>query len=234
MLKKLIKWVVSPLRPNNKGDLKIIAFCGLVATVFWVFNALNRNFNTQIKYPIQISYDKNTIMPIDKVRPSYIRLNVSSFGWSLVRKGFLSSISPLEMEVVSIPESNYITSSSFKPILANRLRGVKINSVEEDTIQLNIRYIAEKKVLIKVDSTHISLASGFHIKGPIRIEPNTVVFKGPREAMAEIPDTLRIMIASKNIDANHEEKVKIHHLHNEFLKVDKKKITVSFDVSSTK
>jgi hypothetical protein len=61
-----------------------------------------------------------------------------------------------------------------------------------------------------------------------------VVFRGPREAMADIPDTLRIMIASKNIEANHEEKVKIHHLNNEFLKVDKKKITVSFDVSTSK
>ena len=234
MLKKTIKWILNPLRSNNKGDLKIIVFCGLVATIFWFFNALNRNFNTQIKYPIQITYDKNEIMSVGKVMPSYLRLNVSSFGWVLVRRGFLSSISPLEMEIVTIPNGNYITSATFKPILENRLKGVKINSVENDTIRLNLRYILEKKVFIKVDSLHVSLASGFQINGPIHIEPNMVVFRGPEESLTNIPDTLNIKIASKNIDAFHEEKVKIHHLTDEFLKVDKKKIMVSFNVSAIK
>ena len=49
--------------------------------------------------------------------------------------------------------------------------------------------------------------------------------------MSEVPDTLNIKIAAKNIESFHEEEVKIHHLHNKFLNVDKKKITVSFDVT---
>jgi hypothetical protein len=234
MLKSIIKWAVSPLRSHNKGDLKIIAFCVFIAVVFWVFNALNRNFNTQINYPIKISYDKNKIMSIDKVNPSFLRLNVSSFGWALVRKGFLSSISPLEMEVVSIPDNNCITASSFKPILTDRLKGVKINSVEEDTIKLNLRYIAEKRVHVIVDSAHISVASGFRISSKIKIEPEVVIFRGVKESMSDIPDTLNIKIAAKNIESYHEEDIKIHHLNDKFLKVDKKKITVSFSVIALK
>lgn len=234
MLKRIIKWAISPLRSHNKGDLKIIVFCVFIAVTFWIFNSLNRNFVTQIQYPIKISYDQSKIMSVGKVYPSFLRLNVSSFGWALVRKGFLSSISPLEMEVVSIPDNNCITSSSFQPILAERLKGVKIISVEEDTIRLNLRRLAEKKVFIQVDSMHVSLASGHHIKGQINIEPKFVIFKGPETSMNEVPDTLNIKLAAKNIESFHEEKVQIHHLNDEFLKVDKKKITVSFDVTAAK
>lgn len=234
MLKRIFRWAISPLRSHNNGDLKIIAFCVFIAVVFWVFNALNRNFTTQINCPIKITYDKNVIMPVDKVKPSYLRMTVSSFGWSLVRKGFLTNLSPIEMKVTSIPSNSYIKASDFTPILADKLEGIKINSLEDDSINLNLRYIAEKRVPIRVDSLNLHLASGFKLNGHIHVDPQVVVFRGPQESMIDIPDTLNIKIATKNIDAFHEEKVKIHHLHDKFLSVDKKKIMVSFDVVASK
>ena len=234
MLKRIFKWAISPLRSHNKGDLKIIAFCAFLAVVFWVFNSLNRNFTTQIECPIEITYDKASIMPIDKVTPSFLKMNVSSFGWALVRKGFLTNISPIKLNIKTLPENNVINSSFFNQILQDRLKGIKINSIENDTINLNLRYIAEKIVPIRVDSLHLHLSSGFAVNGHIKIEPQVVVFKGPKESMANIPDTLNIKIATKNIEGFHEEKVKIHHLHDKFLSVDKKKIVVSFDVIAVK
>jgi len=97
-----------------------------------------------------------------------------------------------------------------------------------------LRYIAEKRVPIRVDSLHLHLASGFKVNGYIHIDPQVVIFRGPQESMIDIPDTLNIKIATKNIEAFHEEKVKIHHLHDKFLSVDKKKIVVSFDVVAAK
>jgi len=217
----------------SRNDIKIILFCLTIACTFWIFKALNKTYITQIKYPIHVTYDKDKMVQMSPMTQKYIRLNVSSYGWTLVRRGFLSKIAPFELKISSIPTDNELIATSFLPIITEQLKEIKISNIENDTLKLNLAYLQEKKVKVIVDSANVSLSGGFKINSAIEIEPKELIFKGPASSLSAIADTLHIQIQAKNIDANHDETIKIHQT-NKFVQVDNSKISVHFDVVSIK
>ena len=138
MLRSILRWILKPLNEHQKGDFRIAFFCACLAVLFWVFNALNRNYNTDIKFPVKIKFDKNKIVQLEKSEPQFVHLNVSSFGWTLVRRGFLSSLSPLKLDITTIPEGNYVLAADLVSRLQAQLKGVTINEVKKDTLTINL------------------------------------------------------------------------------------------------
>lgn len=229
MLRSILRWILKPLSEHQKGDFRIAFFCAFLAILFWVFNALNRNYNTDIKFPVKIKFDKNKIVQLEKEEPQFVYLNVSSFGWTLVRRGFLSSISPLKLEIKAIPKGNYVLATDLISRLQSQLKGVSINNVEKDTIPLHLSYIINKKIKIKVDSASISLLGGYFINGKVRIEPEELEVVGPKESLDKITDTLTLNLSAKFIESAHKEEFPVN-FKDKLVSVENKYIKVSFDV----
>ncbi len=229
MLRSILRWILKPLSEHQKGDFRIAFFCACLAVLFWVFNALNRNYNTDIKFPVKIKFDKNKIVQLQKSEPQFVHLNVSSFGWTLVRRGFLSSLSPLKLDITTIPEGNYVLAADLVSRLQTQLKGVTINEVKKDTIPLHLSYIINKKIKIRVDSAAISLLGGYKINGKVNIQPQELEVTGPKESLDKITDTLTINLSSKFIESAHKEEFPVN-FKDKLVSVENKYIKVSFDV----
>jgi hypothetical protein len=48
----------------NKKNWKAVVLCVFAAMIFWFFNALNKNYTTNISFPIAFDYNDNVYIPI--------------------------------------------------------------------------------------------------------------------------------------------------------------------------
>jgi hypothetical protein len=69
----------------NKKNWKAVVLCIFAATVFWFFNALNKNYSTNINFALAFEYDQDRFIPM-KSLPSTVRMNVTGSGWDLFRR----------------------------------------------------------------------------------------------------------------------------------------------------
>src|SRR5215216_6687499 len=84
----------------NRRNWKAVALCIFAATVFWFFNALNKNYTTNINLPLVFDYDRENFMAVRPL-PEAVRFNVTGLGWNLFRRSAGLKIPPL---VVPLPQ----------------------------------------------------------------------------------------------------------------------------------
>ena len=81
----------------NRRNWKVVVLCILAATIFWLFNALNKTYTTNITFPLEFDYDKETFVAVQPL-PSNVRINVKGIGWDLFRRS-----AGLKVPALSIP-----------------------------------------------------------------------------------------------------------------------------------
>jgi YbbR domain-containing protein len=76
------------ISPQKLSNLKVVVLCIAAATTFWILNALNKDdYTTVVDYPIELSYDKEKYMAVEK-EPAQIQIEIRGNGWDLLRKYF--------------------------------------------------------------------------------------------------------------------------------------------------
>src|SRR5436190_17094022 len=89
----VINSIFNLLRFNRK-NWKAVVLCGFAATVFWFFNALNKNYTTNINFPIAFEFNQDNYVAVRPL-PQVVRVNVTGMGWSLFRKSVGLNVPPL-------------------------------------------------------------------------------------------------------------------------------------------
>ncbi|KXK31544.1 MAG: hypothetical protein UZ12_BCD005000275 [Bacteroidetes bacterium OLB12] len=82
----------------NRTNWKAVSLCFLAAAVFWLFNAFNKNYSTEIRFPLVIEYNQSRFIPIGNL-PTELRLNVNGNGWDLFRKSIGISLPQLTVNI---------------------------------------------------------------------------------------------------------------------------------------
>ncbi|MCY4418820.1 MAG: hypothetical protein OXB93_03120, partial [Cytophagales bacterium] len=89
------------------GRLLVSVF---VAFVFWFLNAFNRTYTASLDFPIEFSYDEETVVVVDEL-PKEILLNISGAGWDIL-KTTSSLLSPPLLITIPSPSTRYLSSRS--------------------------------------------------------------------------------------------------------------------------
>ncbi len=228
-MRKLIFWLLNPVRKFKKGDFIVVAFCILAAGIFWFFNALNREYSTVINYPIRFLYNKNEICPISKL-PANIPMKVSGYGWRLLNRSINSQFVPFEFEVNSTTKKPAINTGYLATQLTDQLNGLQVNKIYNDSLDIIFEKIVTKEIILTIHENEISIAKNHKIDSKIIIEPSSIIVTGPLSALKQISDTVVIPIYKKNIDYSYSESLNINYLEKNQVKSNHSKIRVSFDV----
>ncbi len=175
----------------------ILSFAG--AATFWFFNALNKDYNDQIDYPIEFVFDRDSLVVIQPL-PEYIEIDVSGGGWDLFRKGMQFRLNPIKIELKNPAETRFLTKSSILPIVINQLNQFNINFLFTDTLFINIDRKILRKVTLEIDSAQISLNKNYRIVSPITLKPDTAIIYGPAGFVDTLPDNHIVPILAKEID----------------------------------
>jgi len=215
---------------GKKEDWKIIALCFAGATIFWFFNALNKEYSTRIRYPIEFQFNKDSTILIDNL-PDFVRLDVSGGGWNLLRKTFWFDIDPIEVTLDEPTEIRFLTAGYLEPIVAEQINEIIINDLLTDTIAVNIEYKQTKKVPIRVDSSHIKTAPNYSITSPIRIEPDSVLLTGPVSQIRAMRDTFLIPLNNVMVEKDFNEEIQLGVNLPPKVSVDPDVVNISFEVT---
>ncbi len=224
------------MRPKLKifgirADWKALSFCLLAASTFWFLHAMNNDYTDDISYPIKIKYDPGKVIPISPM-PDKIKINVTGYGWDLVKRYLGFKVVPLQFEPDNLPEKKYISSLQLTPSVTRQLAGIRLNYILTDTLFFNFDKIYEKKVQVLIDSQNISLAPSYKIITSVISSPDSIIFRGPASFIAQIPDSIIIRLPQTEIKEKFENTIKVpeqgyHHL----IKMLNKEVRVRFDVA---
>jgi len=213
----------------NKKNWKAVVLCIFAATVFWFFNALNKNYSANINFPLDFDYDQQNYIPV-KSLPTSVRMNVSGLGWDLFRKSSGLKVPPLVIPLEKPNEINKIVGSTLPALFSTQLEGLQINFVLVDTLYIEVDEKSRRKFSLKVDSVWRYLNHDFGVVNEIKLVPDTVWVEGPKKIINALPNIITLALPQNNIDGDFIGEVEIVFPNNDLIKRDPPVVEISFDV----
>jgi len=214
---------------GSKEDWKIIALCFCGATIFWFFNALNKQYTARIKYPISFEFNRDSVVVVSEL-PENLRISVSGGGWDLLRKTFWFDIDPVIIELESPTETAYLSREFLAPIVKEQIGQIEINQIINDTIRINIEQKINKTLPIKLDTTRIGLDPGLKISSAIKLQPDTVTVIGPSSQIMAMSDTFLIRLFDESIDKDYNDNLNLENFLPRLVDAVPEEINIQFKV----
>ncbi|MBW3467850.1 CdaR family protein [Arthrospiribacter ruber] len=227
-----IKKRFTNLSPQKIANLKVAALCFFAAATFWVLNALNKdNYTTVVDYPIEIVFDPEEFMPVEKL-PNRIKVEVNGNGWDLLRKYFKVNESPFTIEINNPSTKNYILTSEIRRGLAESISPTNLVSMVSDTITFNIDKVVTRKIRIQLDTATNTLARNYRFAGDIEMDPNMVNIKGPTSILQKLDGAILVKLGDDRINKNFNKilPLQLPDDTKDFLTLDEESVHVKFDV----
>ena len=213
----------------NRKNWKAVVLCIFTATVFWFFNALNKNYTTTISFPLAFDYDRESFIPIRPL-PQAVRINVTGIGWNLFRRSTGVKVPPLVIPLERPVEVKKIVGSTLPAFFANQLGDFQINFVITDTLHLAIEPKGSRKVQLKLDTPVNLLRNGYVMVSPVQIIPDSVSIVGPIKLIKDLSEPVYLKIAQQNIDENFTEMIEVRFSNDALIKRDPPAVEISFQV----
>lgn len=212
--------------------MKVVALCFLAAATFWLLNALNKdNYNTVVDLPIDIIYDKEEFMAVEKT-PERIKIEINGNGWDLLRKYFNVNETPFVIEINNPATKDYILTSEIRRSLAESISPSTLISIVTDTIHFRIDKVVSRKIKVELDTTSNTLAENFRFAGLIAIDPTIINVKGPTSALEKLDGKIKIPLSEDRIKSNFNKIIPISVTSDleTFLTFEEESVQVKFDV----
>lgn len=184
-------------KPFSNWKVLLLSFLG--ASTFWFFSALGKQYNTRIKHPLDFVFDQDSLV-LMKPLAEYVELDVTGGGWDLFRQGFWFNADPIIIEPDNPVSINFLTRPTIFPIVTDKLNQFQINFLYTDTLYIDIERKVSKQILLKVDSSAISLDNNYRITSPIQISPDTVEVVGPTSFIDSLTSNWVLPISFQEID----------------------------------
>ncbi len=202
-----VKSIFNLLRFNNK-NWRAVVLSIIAAMVFWFFNALNKEYTTNLNFPIVFDYnDKNyvTVAPL----PEKISLNVTGVGWNLFRRSVGINVPSLLIPLERPSEVRKIVGTTLPGFIADQLAEMKINFVLTDTLFLNIEPKAGRWVSLRADSLFTNLDPQYGMQSEVKIAPDSIFVEGPIGMITGIKEPYTITLRDEGITKNFDEDVEV-------------------------
>jgi YbbR domain-containing protein len=227
-----LKKFFNNLNPQKISNFKVAALCFMAAATFWVLNALNKdNYTTVVDFPIEIIYDANEFMAVEKL-PNRLKLEINGNGWDLLRKYFKVNESPFLIEINNPSTKDYLLTSEIRRGLAESLNPTSLASILTDTVKFKIDKIVTRKIKIQADTSANTLAKNFRLTSPIEIDPSVVNIKGPTSVLQKLDGLLKVGLKEDKISKNFNKIITLDlpDSLNEFLELEEESVHIRFEV----
>lgn len=213
----------------NRTNWKAVALCFITASIFWLFNALNKTYSTSIRFPLEFEYDRHKFAPVGQL-PQSLLINVRGTGWDLFRNYFGVKVPTLSIPLERPAETRKIVGSTLPIRLAPQMGSIQINHVVIDTVRLHIEPRIFRKFPLVVDTTALNFKTDFTRISPVTITPDSVDLSGPVSTIHNTPDPIVLKITNNKIGSNFREEVEVEIADADFVQRDPPVVEVKFDV----
>ncbi|HRI79884.1 MAG TPA: hypothetical protein PLR06_10155 [Cyclobacteriaceae bacterium] len=220
---------ISNLLRFDRTNWKALALCFLAAAVFWIFNALNKDYATNVRFPLLFEFDDTKFIPVEPL-PPVIVLNVSGNGWELFRKSVGLKVPQIAIALERPVETRKIVASTLSPVVAGQIGPLQVNYIVSDTLRLKIEPRISRKIKLDADLKGVSYELGYGRISPVTVSPDSVTLEGPKSLLEQMSDTLTIAVHATRIDGNFQENIEVTLKDGMLIKRNPPVAEVRFDV----
>jgi hypothetical protein len=171
-----------------KWDWPAIGICFATACIFWLFNALNAEHSSQVRLPLQLQLPDSQVVVL-KAPPRYLQVNVTGYGWNLLRKTLGIGLEAVPVEVANW-RVHALPTKTLLPAVSDALKEFKVNYLVEDSIHFELDTLVAVKLKIHVEEADLPLAYGVRVVSPLRLTPSVATLRGPASVLANYPEVL--------------------------------------------
>ena len=187
---KILGYLGASHELHIKRNVVTYGICVTIATVLWFLNALNKEYTTEITYPI-----KYTELPKGKLLvsepPKEMTLAIKAHGFALLRYSISTSFLPIVLNVSSLLDKKDRISTQLNT-------DIQLISIKPESITFKFSRFESKRVPV-IPRVEYTLKRQYMLKNDISVTPNHVDISGP----ASILDTLKAVytepISLKNL-----------------------------------
>lgn len=216
-----------------KAEYPVILGCILLAGAIWLLNAFNKEYTTEIRYPVRFHFDKTRLTPVEEL-PTILEINVSGPGWSILKRTVGFNQSPVVINTNRFDGRRFITSRDLLPVFSQQLPELKVNFVVSDSIYVHLNRITSKKVRLVLDTSSFAIAEGKALGGAIYMKPDSMTITGAASLVQAFPNRLKVSLPIKMLKEDFEEPVDIDFSRFKLLRFSQKKVLVSIPITTFK
>lgn len=213
----------------NQKNWKAVVLCMVAATVFWFLNALNKEYTTNINFPLSFEFDERYYIAVEPL-PEKIQMNVTGIGWDLFRRSAGFKIPPLVIPLNRPSEVRKIVGASLPALFSSQLVTLQINFVVVDTLNIQFQPKAKRWLSLKVDSIENHLRENYGRVGDIIISPDSISIEGPINIVTALQEPYPLRLKKNNMDENFDDEVEVKLPQGNLMKRNPPVVNVSFQV----
>jgi len=214
----------------DRANWKVVSLCVLTAMVFWIFNAFNKNYSTNVRFPLLFEFDGEKYAPAEHL-PKSVNLNVSGNGWDLFRRHLGVKVPPIIIPLERAKEIKKIVGSTLPPMLATQVGNLKINYVVTDTLYLQIDERDAHRYKLVADISGITFREGYGRISPVVVLPDSIELNGPQSRLHALDDSIVLVLTDKNISENFRTEAEVEFPGSEFVKRNPPIVQIMFEVN---
>jgi hypothetical protein len=213
----------------NRRNWRAVVLCVFAATIFWFFNALNKNYTTNINFPLRFDYDQENFIPVKNL-PEFVRINVTGNGWDLFKRSTGVKLVAVEIPLERPAETKKIVGSTLPVYFSTQVDGLEVNFVLTDTLYLDLEPRRGRWIKLSLDSIDANIKSGFGLASPIAVLPDSIFIEGPGRIISKLKNPFPLHLRKRNIDEDFMEDVEIEMPTSDLIRRDPPTVAVMFDV----
>ena len=174
--------------------MAIFTFFLIIVTILWYLNKLNNEHTDEITFPVKYSGMPRGLVMVGEV-PNSINLRVTSNGYTLLRYGASSRITPINIDLSSLTpaasnlaysERYFLVTSRLRGSISNRFRDdLKLEGISPDTLHFEFAPIAERRIPV-VPNLSIGFERQYMQSGPLVLTPDSITISGPKSIVDTI------------------------------------------------
>jgi len=197
-------------------NLLVFGFFLLISSIFWFFNALNKEYYADIQIPL--SY---TNMPENKLvagpLASQVNVKITAFGHQIMNyktssiKPAVINLSLHTMHPIAEKDNSrfYILTSTIKDEISNVLGpDVEIKSIYPDSLIFNLEAVISKKIPVH-DLVTINFKQQYMLRHKLILEPDSVKVKGVKSMLDTLKEVFTDSIVFNDVEDSLNFKIKI-------------------------
>jgi hypothetical protein len=176
-------------------NILIFGFFFLVSAVFWFFNALNKEYYTELIVPVRFVNVPENKLQTGKSQ-DFIKVRVSAFGYNVIDykasliNPILIDIKQRNLQALSGRKNKVfflLTSSLKDEILSTLGDEFTINRISPDTLFVEMVKVVSKRIPVR-QKFEIAFRKQFMLKDSVIFNPDSVKIKG----LESILDTIKV------------------------------------------
>jgi len=222
---------------SHESDIKrnVITYgiCVIIATVLWFLNALNKEYTTEITYPVKYTdFPKGKLLVSEP--PKEIALTIKAHGFALLRYSISTSFLPIVLNVNSLIDRQdvleyNVPTSELKDRISTQLNSeIQLSNIKPEVIAFKFSRFESKKVPVtpRVDYT---LKRQFMLKNDISVLPDSVEICGPASILDTLDTVYTLPISLKDLSKDVTKTVSFEEIYGTQLDANDAKIKIEVE-----